>query len=78
MRLYDFQCNQCGKLFEELVRDLSEARCPSCSSADVTKQLSAFAIGSSSRSDPEPMRPAGCGGGMCCGGNGEGGCPFDS
>jgi putative FmdB family regulatory protein len=72
MRLYDFGCNQCGKQFEDLVRDLADARCPACSSADVTRQLSAFAIGASSRSDPEPL-PA-CGGGMC---NGTGRCALD-
>lgn len=78
MRLYDFECNQCGKRFEDLVRELSEARCPACSSADVTKQLSAFKVGSSSKSDAGPMPPMGCGGGMCGGGNGGGGCPFSN
>jgi putative FmdB family regulatory protein len=72
MRLYDFSCNQCGKQFEELVRELSEARCPACASADVAKELSAFAIGSSSRSQPEPAPT--CGGGMC---NGTGRCAFE-
>jgi putative FmdB family regulatory protein len=73
MRLYDFGCNQCGQQFEELVKELSEARCPACSSADVAKQLSAFAIGGSSRSQPDPA-PACAGGGMC---NGTGRCAFD-
>ena len=74
MRTYDFECNQCGKLFEDLVRDLSEARCPACSSADVTKQLSAFKVGSSSKSEAMPPPGCGGGGGMC--GGGGGGCPF--
>lgn len=70
MRSYDFVC-ECGKEFEDLVRDLSEARCPVCGSAHVTKQLSTFAIGRSSggsgKSSPSPEM-GGCGGGFCGGG----------
>lgn len=66
MMLYDFHCNKCGKEFEDLVRELSEARCPACESADVEKQLSAFNIGGSSRSEPVPS--GGCGSGFCGGG----------
>ncbi|MCA9595768.1 MAG: zinc ribbon domain-containing protein, partial [Myxococcales bacterium] len=47
MKLYDFLCNDCGQKFEDLVRELSDARCPACESANVEKQLSAFAIGGS-------------------------------
>ncbi len=70
MKLYDFQCNGCGRRFEELVHDVAEARCPSCSSSDVAKQLSAFAV-AASRGAPSPSTPA-CG--SCCGG---GACGLD-
>jgi putative FmdB family regulatory protein len=61
MMLYDFECDDCGKKFEDLVRELSDARCPACASAHVTKQLSTFAVGGR-RGDPEPMPSGGCGG----------------
>jgi putative FmdB family regulatory protein len=72
MRLYDFQCEDCANEFEELVREIADARCPKCGSAHVAKQLSAFAVGSASagaaasRSSPREM--GGCGGGGCGGG----------
>ncbi len=68
MKLYDFLCNKCGKQFEDLVKDLSEARCPGCSSADVQKQLSAFSIGGSSSSSSAAFDSGGGGGGCCSGG----------
>jgi len=71
MRLYDFHCDACGEDFEELVREVSDARCPSCASASVTKELSAFAVGGS----PKDAAPAGCNV-MACGAGacGRGGC----
>jgi putative FmdB family regulatory protein len=67
MKLYDFHCNACGKDFEDLVQDVADARCPSCSARDVAKQISAFAVGG--RTGGSPMPPTGgCGGGMCGGG----------
>jgi putative FmdB family regulatory protein len=65
MKLYDFLCNQCGKEFEDLVKDLSEARCPACQSDDVDRQLSTFAVGGTSRSEPMPPCGNGCCGGGC-------------
>jgi putative FmdB family regulatory protein len=70
MKLYDFQCNGCGRRFEELVRQVADARCPSCSSSDVARQLSAFSVGGG-RSEPA-QKNAGCG--SCCGG---GACGLD-
>lgn len=66
MKLYDFHCNHCDKDFEDLVSNLSDARCPVCSAADVTRQLSAFAVGGSSRdSGGGGSYGGGCGGGGC-------------
>ncbi len=42
MILYEYVCKHCRKVFEELVRDESEAvSCPHCSSHDVERVLSA-------------------------------------
>lgn len=69
MRLYDFHCNACGHDFEDLVRDLADAKCPECAAKDVQKVLSAFAVGGA-RDGGEPVGGGGCAGGFC----GTGGC----
>lgn len=66
MKLYDFHCGDCGKEFEQLVRDTAEARCPSCKSAAVTKQLSTFSVGGARSADAGSF--GGCGSGGCGGG----------
>ncbi len=58
MKLYDFLCDDCGNKFEDLVRELSDARCPTCESANVTKQLSTFAIGAAAAAAPRPPSAA--------------------
>ena len=68
MKLYDFNCEQCGKNFEDLVREVADARCPACASSAVTKQLSAFSVGGSRGADAPSF--GGCGSGAC----GTGGC----
>ncbi len=65
MKLYDFECQACGRRFEDLVQDVAEAECPSCGSAHVAKQLSSFAV-AGSRGEPNAPAPAACG--PCCGG----------
>lgn len=46
MPLYDYQCRNCGKTFEQL-RRMEDAdaktRCPECHSEDVERRLSTFA-----------------------------------
>ncbi len=69
MPLYEYVCAECGTGFEKLVRRFGdEVDCPSCSSARVDKQLSAFAVAS-----PSPPLE-GCGAGPC-GAMGRGGGP---
>ena len=48
MPLYDFRCRSCGCEFEALVRPTdTEARtCPDCSSGDLERLLSTFAVSS--------------------------------
>ena len=44
MPIYGYDCNQCGHRFETLVRASEPApACPSCQSADLTRQLSLIA-----------------------------------
>ncbi len=46
MPLYAFTCNTCHQPFEKLVRSadaVAEVVCPTCGSASIKKQLSAFA-----------------------------------
>ncbi|MFV0421801.1 FmdB family zinc ribbon protein [Oleidesulfovibrio sp.] len=41
MPLFEFECNDCGSRFEELVRgNFSEVICPSCGSSNVDKVMS--------------------------------------
>ena len=48
MPIYEFCCNQCGTAFEELVRNGTKPVCPECTSGDVCRLLSTFAVHSSS------------------------------
>ncbi|MGD2124574.1 MAG: zinc ribbon domain-containing protein [Desulfobacteraceae bacterium] len=51
MPIYEFQCNKCGKPFEQLVfpSDTEETFvCPFCGHHDVCRLLSSFSCGTSS------------------------------
>jgi putative FmdB family regulatory protein len=70
MPLYEYACADCGKRFEVLMREGVTPGCPSCRSARVEKQLSAFAVGAGSpKNSPMPaggpcagcQNPAACG-----------------
>jgi putative FmdB family regulatory protein len=72
MPLYEYVCSDCRTSFEKLVRRFGdEVSCPSCASTAVDKQLSVFAVGSTTPSFE------GCGAGPCktgpCGAMGAGG-----
>ena len=46
MPIFEFECKDCGKPFEELVRSASavdEVTCPTCGSPQVKKRISTFA-----------------------------------
>ena len=46
MPLYEFDCTQCGAVFEKLVRradGASEVVCPTCGSRKISEKISAFA-----------------------------------
>jgi len=82
MPMYEFRCVQCHTKFEELVYDtagLADVTCPACSSSQVSKQLSAFAVmgGASGFAGEEASGSGGfdgdCAPGGCCSG---GACGF--
>lgn len=44
MPIYEYSCDKCGELFEQLVSASDpKAKCPKCGSAKATKQFSSFA-----------------------------------
>ncbi len=43
MPIYEYACNACGKVFEELIvrrSDEAEVACPSCRGREVSRQMS--------------------------------------
>jgi len=52
MPIYEFKCNKCENIFEQLVfasdGDISPA-CPSCGENDTYRQMSSFSCGSSGK-----------------------------
>lgn len=46
MPLYEYTCRGCGHFFEMLVRHDTTLACPSCKSADITRELSLFSVDS--------------------------------
>ena len=48
MPIYEYRCRTCGHDFEALVRDAKTPPCPDCSSEDVERLLSLFAVSSES------------------------------
>ena len=66
MPIYEFVCMGCEEHFEELVRGDMQVECPRCGATKVAKQLSTFAMVSSSSGESPSF---GAGGGGCCGGS---------
>ena len=69
MPLYEFECRECEKTFETLIRsekELAETACPECSSAKVERLLSVPARPTSDAASELPMGGA-CGSGPPCG-----------
>jgi putative FmdB family regulatory protein len=50
MPIYEYKCNECGNVFEQLVfsSDSDECVCPSCGEGNTCKLMSCFSCGSSS------------------------------
>jgi putative FmdB family regulatory protein len=69
MPLYEYLCNDCGRLFEALITAAREPECPACHSRQLAQQLSSFSVRAASSSRPATAcgAPAGsCASGGCC------------
>jgi len=58
MPMFDFECRECKKRFEEIVHAESHVVCPGCGSDDLAKLWSAFAVGRGGRSSAPRCEPA--------------------
>ena len=73
MPIYEFVCNKCGKNFERFVLSIgnvSEIKCPSCGSEEVTKQFSTFSCMSGGTGSFGNNLSGSFGGGSCGGSGG--------
>jgi len=53
MPIYEFKCNKCEKIFEQLIFSSDEEEklaCPSCGQSDTSRLMSSFSSGSSGSS----------------------------
>lgn len=73
MPLYEFQCKGCGHEFEDLVLGSARPTCPSCSSQQLERLLSVFAV-KGVADDPMPAAGA-CG--SCGDPRGTGACSMN-
>ena len=51
MPIYEFKCNKCEKIFEQLIFSSDEEEklaCPSCGQSDASRLMSSFSSGASS------------------------------
>ncbi|MES0370873.1 MAG: zinc ribbon domain-containing protein [Mariprofundaceae bacterium] len=69
MPIYEFRCRDCDVRFETLVRSKDVPCCPSCSSENLNKLISAHAVGSGAADTPCGSAPCSptpmCGTGGC-------------
>jgi putative FmdB family regulatory protein len=79
MPVYEYVCRSCERPFEELVLGGETVACPSCSSADVEKRFSTFAVGDEAGSRARERAPLGPPGpcGTCGDPRGPGACALD-
>jgi putative FmdB family regulatory protein len=73
MPIYEYECRGCGSRFEKIVYASTEPSCPSCSSTELERLLSTFAVASAS--PRESVGPAPCG--SCGDPRGPGACSMN-
>lgn len=61
MPIFEYVCRECGQQFESIVTASRAARCPSCSSDALDKQLSVFAVAASGPRETPAPPVGGCG-----------------
>ena len=49
MPIYEYECGDCTRQFELLVRGAEVPACPECASTSLEKLISGFAVGSDAR-----------------------------
>jgi putative FmdB family regulatory protein len=75
MPLYEYRCRDCGRQFETLVTASRVPHCPVCAGADLEKQLSVFAVSTSSPRQADASPSGGCG--TCGDPRGPGACSLN-
>jgi len=66
MPIYEYQCQECEKQFETLVRHGEQPECPQCQGHALQKLISAHAVGTSLPDTPCGNAPSPmCGSGRC-------------
>jgi putative FmdB family regulatory protein len=77
MPLFEYACRSCGHKFEFLTRAGHAPTCPACTSVELEKQLSVFAVRapSSGLSSSMPAPTGACG--MCGDPRGPGACSMN-
>ncbi|MCK5145876.1 zinc ribbon domain-containing protein [bacterium] len=61
MPIYEYQCNDCGKMNEILIRNVDEKPTCECGSSNLKKIFSTFAVSDAASSTAMPD----CAGGSC-------------
>jgi putative FmdB family regulatory protein len=74
MPIFEYICRDCHHRFETLVTGSRTPSCPTCASVALDKQLSVFAVSSSSSPASRDAAPAGGGCGTCGDPRGPGAC----
>ncbi len=77
MPLYEYACRSCGHQFEYLTRADRSPACPSCSSTELEKQLSVFAVSAGSSPAAQRDMPAAGPCGACGDPRGPGACSLN-
>lgn len=76
MPIYEFQCEKCQHIFEELTYGDAAPACPNCGAAETRKLMSCCAHQGGGSAEYGASAPAsgGCGGGGGCAGCSGGNC----
>jgi len=65
MPIFEYRCKECSTRFETLVlRSDEKVECPNCHGSELSKLISAHAIGAA-KSSESACASGGCGGGSC-------------
>jgi len=77
--LFEYLCRQCSRHFEALVMGTARPSCPQCSSEDLEKLFSTFAVGNGGERSAGDAAPAGETGscGTCGDPRGPGSCAIN-